>query len=99
MDKGDLSSPLQRTIVTLTSQDIEHFTNIRVFNDFYQNPYRLRGLLRGMSVLRTFRAFAEHTCYRDYYDHAQCHVEETGVTLGLGQLTRDGGSFRHPGAA
>ena len=39
-------------------------TNNRVFNDFYQNPYRLRGLLRGMSVLRTFRAFAEHTCYR-----------------------------------
>ena len=56
--------PLQRTIVTLTSQDIEQFTNNRVFNDFYQNPYRLRGLLRGMSVLRTFRAFAEHTCYR-----------------------------------
>ena len=49
-------------------------------------------------------AAAKNCCHEKsfiihYYDHAQCHVEETGVTLGLGQLTRDGGSFRHPGAA
>ena len=37
------------------------------FNDFYQNPYRLRGLLRGMSVIRTFRAFAERACSRVFH--------------------------------